>query len=164
MNMREIDKVEIFGNLPTDNPLQLAAMCMQETTRLGKGFVAWLDGIPRGVIGVFQNWPGNWQMWSFGHDDYRRCAIAFYTRIDALKAFVVDNGGHRLECRSHVSHVEAQRFLEILGAEQEARLKAFGKDGADYFVYSWTGERLSNVHGLVTGSNAGASSSGTAAA
>jgi hypothetical protein len=48
-----------------------------------------------------------------------------------------DGGARRLECRSMEGHVEAQRWLETIGARREATLKAYGREGEDFHVYTW---------------------------
>ena len=48
-----------------------------------------------------------------------------------------EGGAHRLECRSMEGHVEAQRWLETIGATREATLHGYGREGEDFHVYTW---------------------------
>lgn len=34
-------------------------------------------------------------------------------------------------------HIEAQEWLETLGAKREGTLKRYGRDGEDFHVYVW---------------------------
>src|SRR5262252_5326091 len=74
-NMRAIDASEIYGNLPTDNPLELAALMHQAVARCGCGYIGRLDGRPALAMMVFEQWPGNWQIASFGTQDYVRVLV-----------------------------------------------------------------------------------------
>lgn len=154
LNMREIDRIEIFGNMPTDNPLEVAAIVMHATAKKGLGWTAWLNNRPVGALGVFEQWPGNWQIWSFGTDDYRRAAVVFKAKFDNSVEYMLANGGHRLQCYSHQRHVESHRLLTFLGATREATLHHYGRDGAAYHVFAWTWESANVPRRIiVTGSD-----------
>jgi RimJ/RimL family protein N-acetyltransferase len=137
LNLRDRDKQEILGNMPTDNPLEVAAIVMHATAKKGVGWIGWLNSRPVAALGVFEQWPGNWQIWSFGTDDYRRAAPVFNRKFDLAMQYAIDHGCHRMECRSHANHVESHRLLTALGAEREGPLRQYGKDKADYIVFSW---------------------------
>ena len=135
-NMREEDRREIYGNLPSDNPLELAAMVFQAVGKKGVGWIASLDGRPTGAFGMFENWPGNWQVFSFGTNDYRRVVVTFREKLDTALKFARENGAHRVECKSHGTHKEAQALLRVVGFDLECVLRSYGRDGADYLLFT----------------------------
>lgn len=142
-NLRSADRREVFGNLPSDNALELAAMVFHAVGKKGVGWIARFDGRPAGTIGCFENFPGNWQIFSFGTDAYRRVLPAFKPKLDALTNFSLENGARRLECKSHIMHTESQALLRIVGFTPEAVLRSYGRDGADYVLFSkaWDHEK-----------------------
>jgi hypothetical protein len=155
-SMRPVDKHEIFGNLPTDNPLEFAAMVYQATAKNGYGWLGWLNGRPVAALGIFENFPGNWQIWSFGTEDYPLVVVGFLERLtQAIEAARRDHGLHRLECRSIRIHSSAHRLLRVLGFESEGVLRCYGRDRSDYFLFAkvwgdrddvfWRGRKFSTT-------------------
>ena len=134
-NMREIDRHEIYSNLPTQNPLEWAAGVFAAVGRKGCGWTASFNGRPAAAMGVFENFPGNWQIFSFGTDDYIRVLVAFKPKWYAMLDYLKEHGGHRLECKSLSSHKEAHGFLKMIGFKPEAILDAYGRDREDYILF-----------------------------
>lgn len=134
-NMREIDRHEIYANLPTSNPLEWAALVFQATSRKGCAWIASLDGRPAAVMGVFENFPGTWQIFSFGTDDYIRALVAFKPKWPLMQDYLKEHGGHRLECRSLLTHRQAHRFLQLMGFKAEAILDCYGRNREDYILF-----------------------------
>lgn len=136
-HMREIDRLEIFGNLPSDNPLEVVAMIMHQTAKTeGLGYLAFYHQRPIAAWGIFENFPGNWQIWAFGTDEWSLAPLAMRESWDTALAHLRARNALRVECKSRYNHADAHRFLRYLGFEQEAVLKRYGKDGADYFLYA----------------------------
>jgi hypothetical protein len=145
-NMREIDKQEIFGNLPSDNPLELAAMVYQATAKNGYGWLGWFNGRPVAALGMFENFPGCWQVWSFGTQDYERVVAGFLHRFQqAIDAARGERGLHRIECRSIRIHSSAHKLLRVLGFKSEGVLEQYGRDRSDYFLFAKVWENDSDV-------------------
>jgi RimJ/RimL family protein N-acetyltransferase len=134
-NMRAIDAEEIYSNLASGNPLEWAGMIHQAVAKQGCAWIARLDGRPTAVIGCFENFPGNWQIFSFGTEAYPRVLVAFLPYWQPLQSFALDRGMHRLECKSLSSHKEAHGFLRLMGFTQEATLLQYGRDRQDYFLF-----------------------------
>lgn len=134
-NMREIDRHEIYANLPTSNPLEWAAGVFQAVGKKGCGWTASFNGRPAACMGIFENFPGCWQIFSFGTHDYIRVLVAFkpkwYLMIDYLK----QHGGHRLECKSLITHKEAHGFLRMMGFSAECILDQYGRHREDYILF-----------------------------
>lgn len=47
-------------------------------------------------------------------------------------------GVHRIECVSIDSHVDAHRWIKILGLEQEAVMPGYGRAGETFLQFAWT--------------------------
>jgi hypothetical protein len=137
MNMRQADALEIFGLRGHDDPALLAKEVVLAAT-YGKAAIATHDGIPAALIGVSPLWPGVWSAWSFGTDQWASCAIEL-TRyaVRVLRPYLLDRGAHRLQCESRIDHSDAHRWLSALGARPEGVLRGYGRDGADYVMFSW---------------------------
>jgi hypothetical protein len=134
-NMREIDRHEIYANLPTSNPIEWANWVFHNVAKNGCAWIAALDGRPTAVMGIYENFPGNWEIFSFGTPDYIRVLVAFKPKWYLMIDYLRDHGGHRLQCRSLATHKEAHRFLKLMGFAPEAVLQAFGRDREDYILF-----------------------------
>ena len=134
-NMRAIDREEIVDNMDTDNPLEIAARLFHALSRVGCGWIGYLSGRPAATFGVYENFPGNWHVFSFGTEDYARVLVACRENWDAMLAYALDRGMHRLECRSLAKHTEAHGFLRLLQFEKEAILEQYGRKRQDYILF-----------------------------
>ena len=134
-NMREWDRREIFATLDGDDADLAEAVG-------GAGPVTWVAGKgdqPIAVFGCRPMWPGVWSMWFFATDEIDNIGLAVTKVIkNGIVPMLFAEGAHRLECRSMKGHTEAQRWLTVLGAKREGRLKAFGRGREDFYTYVWT--------------------------
>lgn len=135
-NMRASDYAEIRSMLPTDNPLEWAAMLHMAVAKKGCGWITRFNGRPAACMGLFENHPGNWQVFSFGTDLYPRVMVTFKPKIDLMIAYARDLGMHRLECKSISSHTLAHGCIRLVGMTHEATLKSYGRNREDYYVFA----------------------------
>lgn len=135
-NMREWDKREIYATRCNDDPDEVAEFA------LACGKVSWVAGRGDKAIAAFgcaPLWPGVWSMWLFATDDFNQIGISV-TRLvkKSIVPMLFDAGAHRLEARSMEGHTDAQRWLEVIGAQREGGpLRGFGREGQDFHVYTW---------------------------
>ena len=87
-------------------------------------------------MGVFENHPGNWQVFSFGTNDYPRVMVAFKDKIEKMIGFARTRGMHRLECKSIATHRLAHGCIKLVELKPEAVMKAYGRKGEDYILFS----------------------------
>ena len=137
-HLRPEDRTEVFGMFPEDNALALAAAVHHAVAKNGCGWVARFNGRPAGCIGVAENHPGCWQLYSFGTDTYPRVAAFFKPKLDKMIGFARERGMHRLECKSHITHRAAHRYIGLLDLRLEGTLVKYGKDGCDYLQFART--------------------------
>lgn len=144
LNMRAIDAAEIYNMRGHDSPYILAREVVHAAC-FGKAGIAEHKGRPCGIVGVSPLWPGVWSIWSFGTDDWTRGVLAM-TRYGkrVLEPFIRSRGAHRLQCESRIDHHEAHRWLQAMGAKPDGLLQAYGRDGSDYVMFSWSKDY--NVH------------------
>ena len=125
LNMRERDRVEIYNMRPHESPLQL----VQEIKIASTGhrrIIAWSDRTkrPAGFGAFTESWPGCWDVWMFGTDDFKDVAIELIRWFRKTANDVLQHcKGHRLQCDSRFDHEEAHRMLRALGAIEEVRLR-----------------------------------------
>lgn len=134
--MREWDRREIFANRFDDDPMAMA----RDAVAMGKdvGWIAGLEDRPIAAFGCFLMWPGVWSMWLFATDEFRHIGISMTKLIvRSILPMLWEAGAHRLEARSMEGHHDAQRWLKVIGATQEATLKGYGKGGEDFHVFAW---------------------------
>lgn len=133
-NMREWDRREIFATRYNNSLPELHESVMT------LGPTAWVSGLERPIaaFGGQPMWDGVWSMWLFATDEFNKIGIPM-TRlvIRYILPMIREAGAHRMECRSMGEHHEAHRWLEVIGAKREGELKAFGRKGEDFHVYTW---------------------------
>lgn len=147
INMRKKDAEEIFALRPHDSPLRLAMEAMYLIRNQGRGRIAFHDRKPVAVAAFTQTWPGTWEAWMFGTDDFRAVALELirWTRSEVKDILTVAQG-RRLQCDSRADYTEAHQLLRALGAQPEGPpMLAYGKDGAAYQRFVW----LNGVHDAV---------------
>src|SRR5262245_4323937 len=137
-NMRPVDRTEIYNVLASDNPGEFAARRYQAVARNVCGWIAHLNGRPAACMGILENFPGNWQIYSFGTDAYIRVVATFWPKLRLMEAFGRDRGMHRLECKSRADHLGAHRGLYLMGLYPECTLPRYSRDGADYIQFGRT--------------------------
>lgn len=135
LNMREWDKREIYANRFDDDPMAVARQAIQ----MG-GDVGWVAGLeePIAAFGCYLMWPGVWSMWLFATDDFQRIGLSVTKLVKRqILPMLWQAGAHRLEARSMDGHLDAQSWLEVIGARREATLKGYGRAGENFHVFTW---------------------------
>lgn len=133
-HMREWDRTEIFATRTSDD--NEAFMAAVE----GAGSVSWVvgDDGPIAVFGCAPMWPGVWSMWLFATDEFPQIGLSVTKMIvRSIVPMLWDAGAHRLQCHSIEGHVDAQRWLGVIGARRESTLPAYGKGKEDFHLYVW---------------------------
>lgn len=133
-NMRDWDRREIFATRFENDDAGLLGEIV------AAGPVSWVAGDenPIAAFGCAPMWPGVWSMWFFATDELQQIGLSV-TRlvVRSIVPMLFEAGAHRLECRSMEGHVDAQRWLEVIGAKREATLAGYGRGGEDFHVYRW---------------------------
>lgn len=135
-NMREWDKREIFATRLDGREVETL---VDDVFRCGPvSWVAYNDINPIAVFGCHPAWRGVWNMWFFATNDLPQIGLGVTKLvIQHIVPLMWEGGAHRLQCHSMEGHVDAQRWLETIGARREATLTNFGRDGEDFHVYKW---------------------------
>jgi hypothetical protein len=138
--MRQIDREEIFATRWSDSAEALAAEAMM--LPIDMCFIAASNGEPVAAFGAFPMHPGCWSVWMFATDKWASVALST-TRFIKNKLIVAlkKSGANRAECRSHINHKTAHKWLDSLGAIQEATLEKFGKDRQDFYLFKWNNDQ-----------------------
>jgi hypothetical protein len=138
LNLREQDKEEILNLRPHDNPLQLAYEAHQGIKNCGRGRISWVKGKPAALAAFTESWPGVWDVWMFGTEDFKAAAIPLlrWVRTEANEILQVC-AGHRLQCDSRDGYDEAHKMIRAMGGRPEFTMRRYGKDGSDYVRFIW---------------------------
>lgn len=134
-NMREADKAEIFCQLPDGTKTyEIASMMLQS----GDAFIAYLDDLPVLFFGASAMNVCTLSAWAMGTKHTRR-VLHHATRhlIGDYGPAAVKAGYLSMECRSHVDHVEAHRWLESTGAVANGAPFVYGKNQEKFVLYRW---------------------------
>lgn len=135
MNMRDWDRRELFALRRSDDPADLVSDVLAMP---GPFWIAGKD-VPIAAFGCMPLWPGVFSMWMFATDDFRQIGLGVTKLVvRSILPTLWSGGAHRLECYSMEGHVDAQRWLEKIGAKREATLRDYGRGLEDYHVYRWS--------------------------
>jgi len=145
-NLRARDAQEIFCTRWTEDPAALTDEMMYVVGRpTSMSVIATFNGFPAAALGAAEPWPGLWEVWAFGTDDFDHVAFTLtkYTRRVLLPA-LLQRGVRRMQCRSMVGHTKAHDWLRSFGARQddERALKGWGKNGEDFIMFELHREDL----------------------
>lgn len=137
--MRECDRREILGLRCDDNLMSVAWDVVTHTMWSGHGRVFCHRGEPTAVCGAMLLRPGVFSAYAFGTDAWPFVVkdVTRWVRTE-LRAWLAPRA-HRVECQSRADHRRAHAWLVYLGARREAVLTGYGRDGADYYQFVWTG-------------------------
>jgi hypothetical protein len=137
-NMRAADRREIFATRAAEDIGRLVDDCMAFSAQNSAyATIACLER-PIAVIGAAEVWPGVYDVWSFGTNEFKRVGFAMTKWVrKVLIPSLVKVGAHRVHCRSIEGHVEAHEWLKMLGAEPMHTLKAWGKGREDFLLFEW---------------------------
>lgn len=135
-NMREWDRREIFATrLDSDTGDGL----LEDVFRAGPvAWMAWLGDKPVAALGCSPMWRGVWGLWMFATNDFHKIGIGMTKFvIRGIVPMLWEHGAHRMECKSMEGHVDAHRWLEVIGARREATHPGYGRDGETFHTYVW---------------------------
>lgn len=136
--MRAQDRREIFAMRPHDSAIQLAWESYHYVLNNGRGRIAWHNQRPAAFAAFTESWPGHWNAWMFGTDDFRAAAVPLmrWFRTEAREILSVCNG-RRLEADSIADHYEGHKLIKALGGKPESTMKNFGKNGETFIKFVW---------------------------
>ena len=101
-------------------------------------FISRNEKAPISCWGMVPMWRGVGLAYAFGTDDWGRALLAMTKHVRGfMMRFLLENGYHRIECRSLASRPDVGRWLALFDAEQEAVLRGSGARGEDFVLYRW---------------------------
>ena len=137
-HLRERDAAEIYGMRPHDNPLQLAYEANHMIRNQGRGKISWHKGRPAAVAAFTESWPGMWEAWMFGTDDFKDALYPLMRWVRTEAKDILDHcQGNRLQCDSRADYEDSHNLIRSLGGKEEVVLRRYGKDGSDYKRFVW---------------------------
>jgi len=102
------------------------------------GRAALCDGEPVAILGASEVTPTLWQVFMFATDKWPKVALSVTRHIrKQMIPVIYDAGANRAECRSHADYKWAHRWLQTLGARQEAEFKEYGPQRETYLLFAW---------------------------
>lgn len=134
-NLRQADRDELAAMMDRFDSARIA----RASVRAPYGFVACSDdGIPVACMGAAPWWPGVYQVGMFATAAWPSVALAVTRHVkQSWIPGIRQAGVRRAHAFSLASHVEAHRWIELLGGVLEGRLERFGSGGEDFMLYRW---------------------------
>lgn len=135
-NMREADRNEIMCQVPDGTKTyDIAGMMLGS----GDAFIAYLDDQPVLFFGAHPMNVCTLEAWAIGTSKTRRVLHAATRHlISDYGPRAIAAGFLSMECRSHVKHVEAHRWLAGTGAVVNGDPFVYGKGGEEFILFRWT--------------------------
>lgn len=134
--MRGVDRREIYAFDPGECPERFARQLVAWPRFHWCAFAGWE---PVAIISALEEQPTSWRVGMFATEAWPkvalRCTLFFrhviYPTLERL-------GCNRAECRSIADHVDAHRWLELLGARRECVITDVGHRRDVYIQFAWT--------------------------
>lgn len=139
LNMREADRRELLAQRAHDSAIHFAWEAYHGIKANGRGRIAWHKSKPAALAALTEIWPGRFQVWMFGTDDFKAAAIPLlrWFRKEAADILTVVKA-NRLDCDSIADHHEAHAMIEAMGGVKDGPvMRRYGKNGEDFQRYVW---------------------------
>lgn len=134
-NMREADRREIMCQVPDGTRTYEIA---ERMLMAGDAFIAYLDDVPALFFGAHAMNVCTLEAWAMGTKHTRRVLHAATRHLIAdYGPQAIDAGFLTMECRTHVEHVEAHRWLASTGAVANGDPFVYGKNSEKFIIYRW---------------------------
>ena len=137
-NLSSRDHAEVYSVQFAEDPDLLTEKIM-----ISKGFT-WIacldDGEPVAIYGASCLWPNVWQAFAFGTDKYHQVIISLTRHCRQFIIPALRNHGVRMvHCWVKADYQEARQWIRMAfpGAEEEAIVADFGKDGEAFALMTW---------------------------
>jgi hypothetical protein len=135
-HLRALDLLELSAMSGYDDPVPHLANRVMENSLMA--FVAYWNAVPVSVWGLVPMWRGVGTAFAFGTDDWGKVLLPMTKHVRGfMMRFLLENGYHRIECRSLASRPDVGRWLALFDAEEEAVLRGSGARGEDFILYRW---------------------------
>lgn len=136
LKMRDRDFAEFIGTSFCDTREELASDLARRFGGRDDVLCVSVDGEPICIGGTVETWPGVMTLLLFATPEFPRVGLEV-TRFVTKQLFprYEAAGVHRIQAISLAAHTEVHAWLRSLGLEQEAEMKAFGKNGEDYLQF-----------------------------
>jgi hypothetical protein len=143
-NMRSRDWDEIRACLWDDDKERFVFQFDHAVKQGGMAWTARWDGKPVAIVALIPMWPGLYQAGMFATSDFPKVAMRL-TR--ALQKSIIPVIGElrevrRVQCHSIEGYDEAHRWLLSLGAEKEAVIPNYGRNGESFVTFSWNSDHV----------------------
>jgi hypothetical protein len=134
-NMRELDRIEIMSGRWSDSIDDF--IYSFDVGDNAMGYVASVDGIPVAIFGAIPVSPTFWAPYLFATD---RLSEVAYTVAKFIKKSMIPGiaklGHFRAECRSIDGHVNAHKWLRMLGFKYQVACPLMGKNGETFHLFA----------------------------
>jgi hypothetical protein len=143
-NLAPRDRDEILAVQFDDDPEFLT-----KRTMAMKNF-AWLaciDGKPAGIFGAAPCWPGHWEAFAYGSEDYPKVIVPLTRHVRRFCVPALIHYHVRLvKCWVQASYLEARRWvlMAIPGAIEACLVQDFGRNGEDFVMITWRPQEAQN--------------------
>jgi hypothetical protein len=101
----------------------------------GPAWIGFYNNKPIGVAGFVNQWSGRATAWAIFKDMPKTAWPAVVRKVAYEMGLLLLQGIHRIEATVPVNYGAGCRLAQMLGFVAEARLKAYGPDRQDHFMF-----------------------------
>lgn len=137
LNMRERDFAEFSAvNYFGEDRKELAEGLANHYADREDVTVIWHRAAPVAVAGTISLRPNSVALLFFATPAVSEIGLPLTRSVRETLATLERHGVHRMECVTLAGYGEMQRWLRLLGFEQEGVCRAFGRNGEDFLQFS----------------------------
>jgi len=129
MNLRKYDRIfpDYISNYDE---------IMKAYMHIGKAWCGVAQGKPVCAFGIIPLWKGVAEIWMLTDEELPKYIRTFHRVTKQMFDLFFDEYElNRLQCTVHSLNGHGVKWIEALYFEQEGRLKKYGPDGKDFFMY-----------------------------
>jgi hypothetical protein len=138
-NMRQSDVDEFIALSPAQDRRVLSHLLLEQYQEHPEGFCFSADdGEPVGVGAMVQARPNVVTLMFFATEKFTMIAgpLARFTKQRLFPRYR-DAGVHRIECVSIAGYAPMHRWIQMVGLQEEAVMKGYGKGGETFHQFAW---------------------------
>lgn len=112
---------------------------LEMQSKLGTAITAYLYGRPAACFGLVNLWPGVAEMWLLIEERARKFGKTLTRGAIGFRDYaVITHNLHRLQITVRCDDIRAVAWAETIGFQKECRMKGYGPDQADFYLFART--------------------------
>lgn len=96
------------------------------------------EGRPIAILGMNPIHRGVFQAWAIISSEVQKHPVSFHKlALTIFERWKTQSGAHRVQMTVQADFEAARRWALALGFNYEGKLRSYGEDGSDFYIYGW---------------------------